>query len=310
MPRCARRARRSAIRSAVAAAARRRTSPEMPSEGEARVGPATVHWRRDGQGPVIVFLHGFPLSGETWDAVVLELREHFTCVAPDLIGLGQSRSTADTDHSSEGQARAIQEVLGALGVGSYALVGNDTGGWVARELALIDRERVSHLVLTNTEIPGHRPPWVPLYQALAGVPGFGFVLRRLITIPGFLGSSLAFGGCFHDPTRIAGVFHERYVAPLLTSDVRLDGALRFLRCMKFARLDQFRDLHARLTMPTLFLWGTDDPTFPESRARAMAAQFPQVAEFRSLANAKLFFYEEQPREVAESITRFLSGTKG
>ena len=58
-----------------------------------------------------------------------------------------------------GQARALQGTLSALGVASYALVGNDTGGWVARELALIDTPRVSHLVLTNTERfrPSARP---------------------------------------------------------------------------------------------------------------------------------------------------------
>jgi pimeloyl-ACP methyl ester carboxylesterase len=281
----------------------------MSTEGSTRVGAATVHWRRDGQGPAIVFVPGFPLSGQTWDQVVRELRDRFTCYAPDLIGLGESQSPADDDHSSQGQARALQGTLEALGVGSYALVGNDTGGWVARELALIDRERVSHLVLTNTEIPGHRPPWIPLYQTLALVPGFGFVLRALMKVPGFLGSSLAFGGCFHDPRHIEGAFRERYVAPLMTSDLRLEGALRFLRCMKFARLDQFRELHARLTMPTLFIWGADDPTFPEPRAREMVAQFPNVAGFHAVANAKLFFYEEQPREVAGCIERFLSGTE-
>lgn len=281
----------------------------MPTQGSTRVGAATVQWRRDGQGPAIVLVHGFPLSGGTWDGVVLALRDRFTCYAPDLIGLGGSHSTADEDHSSQGQARAIRGALDALGVGSYALVGNDTGGWVARELALIDRERVTHLVLTNTEIPGHRPPWIPIYQTLAHLPGFGFVLRQLMKVPGFLGSSLAFGGCFHDLRHIEGAFRERYVVPLLTSDERLDGALRFLRCMKFVRLDQFRDLHAQLTMPTLFIWGADDPIFPEPRAREMVAQFPAVAGFHAIANAKLFFYEEQPGEVAALIGRFLSGTE-
>lgn len=280
----------------------------MQTEGDSRVGAATVHWRRDGQGPAIVFLHGFPLSGYSWHEVVLHLRDRFTCFAPDLIGLGASRSTAAEDHSSQGQSRLLRQVLDAIGVGSYALVGNDTGGWVARELALIDRGRVSHLVLTNTELPGHRPPWIPTYQALAHVPGFGRVLRRLIQVPGFLKSSLAFGGCFHDLSRIDGDFRERYVMPLVTSGDSLDSALRFLRCMDFTRLDEFRELHAELTMPTLFIWGADDPTFPEPLARKMVAQFPKAAGLHSVANARLFFYEEYPQEVAGLIERFLART--
>jgi pimeloyl-ACP methyl ester carboxylesterase len=88
---------------------------------------------------------------------MLRLRDRFTCYAPDLIGLGQSHSSAAEDYSSQGQARALQGLLRELGVESYALVGNDTGGWIARELALVDGGRVSHLVLTNTEIPGIAP---------------------------------------------------------------------------------------------------------------------------------------------------------
>jgi len=118
---------------------------------------------------------------------------------------------------------------------------------------------------------------------------------------------LAFGGCFHDLTRLEGDFHRQYVEPLIASDARMEGAMQFLRRMKFARLDEFKDLHRQLTMPTLFIWGADDPTFPEPMARAMATQFPNVAGFHAVPNAKLFFYEEHPQEVARLIDRFLSG---
>jgi len=278
----------------------------MGGEGDVPVGTASVHWRRDGQGPAIVFLHGFPLSGRTWDAVIERLRDRFTCHALDLIGLGASHGAA-TDHSSPGQARAFAAALDRLGVGTYALVGNDTGGWLARELALLDGRRVSRLVLTNTEIPGHRPPWIPTYQALAHLPGAGTILRQVLKSRTFRRSPLAFGGCFHDLTRLDGEFHERFVEPLVTSKARIDGAMEFLRRMKFTRLDEFRALHGRLAMPTLFVWGADDPTFPEPGAREMARQFPNVAGFHSVRDAKLFVYEEHPAQVAGLIGQFLAG---
>jgi pimeloyl-ACP methyl ester carboxylesterase len=276
------------------------------AEGRTRVGDASVHWRKEGNGPAVVLLHGFPLSGLTWEKVVRRLRDRYTCWAPDLIGLGGSESAADADHSSPGQARALKETLSALGVHSYALVGNDTGGWIARELALIDAPRVSRLVLTNTEIPGHRPPWIPTYQAMAHVPGFGSVIRLLLASSAFRRSSLAFGGVFHDPSHLEGEFHERFIEPLLASDGRIEGAMRFLRCMKFARLDEFERLHRTLEMPTLFVWGADDPTFPEPTARRMMPQFPNVAGFHAIPGAKLFVYEERPVEVAGLIDRFLA----
>ena len=277
-----------------------------PSEGTATVGAASVHWRREGRGPAIVFLHGFPLSGRTWDGVVQQLRDRFTCYALDLVGLGQSQSTEAADYSSPGQARAFEGVLSQLGVGSYALVGNDTGGWIARELALVDAARVSRLVLTNTEIPFHRPPWVPMYQTLALVPGYGAVMQQILKWRAFRRSPMAFGGCFHDLNHLDGEFHQRYIEPLITSSARIDGVMRFLREMKFTRLDEFKTLHGRLTMPTLFVWGADDPTFPESHAREMVGQFPNVGGFHSVGKAKLFVYEERPEEVAALIERFLA----
>jgi pimeloyl-ACP methyl ester carboxylesterase len=76
--------------------------------------------------------------------------------------------------------------------------------------------------------------------------------------------------------------------------------------MKFSRLDEFRQLHAQLTLPTLFVWGANDPTFPESNGREMARQFPNVAGFHEVKNAKLFVHEEHPLEVARHLDRFLT----
>lgn len=279
---------------------------QTPVEGDTRLADASIHWRKDGSGPVIVFLHGFPLSGRSWDNVVLHLRDRFTCVTPDLVGLGQSRSTAAGDYSSPGQARALQATLSQIGVTSYALVGNDTGAWIARELALIDRPRVSHLVLTNTEIPFHRPPWIPVFQLLARVPALmGPALRQLLKSRAFRRSPLGFGGCFHDLAYLDGEFHHRVVERLISSKAAMDEAMTFLREMQFTRLDEFETLHGQLAMPTLFVWGASDPTFPESKARQMLGQFPQVAGFHSIANAKLFFYEEYPQEIARLIEAFV-----
>ena len=278
----------------------------LSAHGTTTVGDASVHCRWEGNGPAVVFLHGFPLSGETWDKVISQLRNRFTCYTPDLIGLGRSHSAAADDYSSQGQARAIREALIKLGVESYALVGNDTGGWIARELVLIDKPRVSRLLLTNTEIPLHRPPWIPLYQALAHVPGFGAILRQSLKLPVLRRSPLMFGGCFHDLRHLDGGFQRRFVDPLVSSDSRMQGALQFLRGMKFRRLDEFHRLHAELMLPTLFVWGKDDPTFPEPKAREMASQFPNVVGFHEVKNAKLFVYEEHPEEVARLIAEFLA----
>jgi pimeloyl-ACP methyl ester carboxylesterase len=271
------------------------------------VGHARVCYRKVGEGPALVLLHGFPLSGLTWRKMVPALSQRFTCYALDLIGLGDSTSTDDADFTSQGQAGAFQRALSAQGVSSYALTGNDTGGWIARELALLDSGRITHLALMNTEMPGHRPPWIPLYQRTVALPGSSFVLRRMLASRRIRRSSMGFGGCFEDLDVIDGEFAELFLAPLLSSPDRLASMGRFLLNMKFERLDRFRELHGKLSMPVAFLWATADPTFPEPIARAMASQFPNVAHFWSLPKGKLFVQEEQPDMVAKLVTEFLTG---
>jgi pimeloyl-ACP methyl ester carboxylesterase len=277
---------------------------EFATEHFVEVGNAKVSYRKAGSGPALVLLHGFPLSGLTWRKLIPALSERFTCYAFDLVGLGNSTSADAADFSSPGQGRVFQEVLSALAVPSYALLGNDTGGWAARELALLDRERVTHLALTNTEIPGHRPPWIPLFQVAVRLPGSSFVMRRMLLSRRFRRSPMGFGGCFEDLDYIHGEFLRLFVSPIVQSRKRLAGMFRFLEEMRFDRLDELAQLHGQLSMPPAFLWGAADPTFPEKEARQMAGQFPNVLSFRTLPGAKLFFYEERPETVTDWLVEF------
>jgi pimeloyl-ACP methyl ester carboxylesterase len=271
------------------------------------VGRARVCYRTAGQGPALVLLHGFPLSGLTWRRVVPALARHFTCYALDQVGLGDTTSPVAADASSEGQGAVFQQALRALGVTSYALIGNDTGGWNARELALLEPERVTHLVLTNTEIPGHRPPWIPLYQTLATLPGAAFVFRQVLASRVMRHSPMGFGGCFTNRDLIDGEFTDLFVAPLVAAPARISSLVEFLVQMKFVRLDRFAELHRRLTMPVSFVWGAADPTFPEPAARAMASQFPNVVGFHAIPHGKLLIQEEFPDALAALTLEALTG---
>ncbi len=281
------------------------TSDDFTERHSVNLGSATVCYRRTGQGPALVLLHGFPLSGLTWRNVVPALSAQFTCYALDLVGLGDSTSSDKRDFASLGQARLLEQALASLGVSSFALLGNDTGGWVARELALRDPGRVTGLALTNTEIPGHRPPWIPLLQTTARLPFAGYIFQQILASRLARRSPIAFGGCFDNRDLIDGEFFDYFIRPLISSPRRLSLAIEFLRQMRFQRLDEFRQLHAKLTMPVAFFWGTADPTFPEETARSMVSQFPNVTAFTPVPNGKVFFHEEQPETLATLMMGFL-----
>jgi pimeloyl-ACP methyl ester carboxylesterase len=217
------------------------------------------------------------------------------------VGLGDSTSGNPEDFSSPGQGRVFQAARSALGISSYSIIGNNSGGWIARELALREPECVAHLVLTNTEIPHRRPPWVEFYQWIAKLPGSRMIFQKLLASRSWRDSSMGFGGCFQNPGLLEGEFRQAFLAPLLASKERLARALQFLIAMNFKRIDEFKELHRKLTMPVSFVWGASDPTFPESQAREMAKQFPNTVRFTTIRDGKLFMHEEYPERVSEAV---------
>jgi pimeloyl-ACP methyl ester carboxylesterase len=85
-----------------------------------------------------VLLHGIGASRRTWDPVVPSLGAHFTVIAVDLPGFGDSDPLpAHVEPTPAALAAATAELLGELGVTNPHLGGNSLGGWVALELAAI-----------------------------------------------------------------------------------------------------------------------------------------------------------------------------
>jgi pimeloyl-ACP methyl ester carboxylesterase len=236
--------------------------------------------------------------------VLPELSKRRTCYVPDLPGLGETEWTDATDFTFPGQGRTLRAIVDALGLERYAVLAQDTGGTFARYLVLDDLPRVERLVLVNTEMPGHRPPWIPLYQALMYVPGALAAFRLLLRSRAFLRSGMGFGGCFVDLDLLDGDFHAQVVVPLLRSPRRLEGMARYLRGAGWDAVDALATLHARLTMPVALVWGAEDPTFPLALARRMVEQFPD-ARLVPISGARLLVHEEKPAEVVRAVLDFL-----
>jgi pimeloyl-ACP methyl ester carboxylesterase len=223
---------------------------------------------------------------------------------PDLPGMGDSRWSDATDFSFPGQGRTLKALVDRLGLERYAVLAQDTGGTFARFLALSDLARVEKLALVNTEMPRHRPPWIPLYQLLMRVPGTPAALGLLSRSRAFLRSPMGFGGCFTDLGLIDGDFREHVVEPLVRSPLRRDGMRRYLIGAKWEAVDALERGHARLSMPVRLIWGADDPTFPVELARAMRKQLPS-ADMVEIPGARLLVHEEKPAEVSRALIEFL-----
>jgi len=263
------------------------------------IGSARIVYRRFGNGPALLLVHGFPLSGFTWRKVLPELSKRYTCYAPDLPGMGETEWTEATDFSFPGQGRSLKAFVDRLGLDRYHVIAQDTGGTFARFLALEDTERVASLALLNTEMPHHRPPWIPFYQFLMRLPASPAALAVLLRSDLYCRSRAGFGGCFDDLRLIEGDFREHVIEPLIRSPKRRDGMRRYLLGAKWEPVDALARDHARLTMPVRLVWGADDPTFPVAIAREMRSQLPR-ADMIEIPGARLLVHEEKPLEVVRA----------
>lgn len=269
------------------------------------VGAASMAYRAFGSGPPLLFVHGWPLSGFTYRKVIPPLATSYTCYAVDLPGAGQTRWRGDNDFSFRGQAANLKRFAEALDLRAVHLVAHDTGATIARALALIAGERIGKMVLINTEIPGHRPPWIPLFQRLAGLPGAITNFKLLLSFDFFVRSSMGFGNCFVDKNLIGGEFSAEFIRPMVKNRTRMEGQIRYLRGIDWQLVDSLAQEHRRISNPVLFVWGADDPTFPAARAREMVTQLADCRGFHAIPDAKLLVHEEKPEAVADYIAGFL-----
>jgi haloalkane dehalogenase len=270
---------------------------------------AELAWCEMGSGPPVLLIHGWPMHSKTWRHVAPLLAASHRVVMVDLAGLGQSRFHANTDLRFEAHAARLQAFVDAHVAGEFACLASDTGGTVARHLAARVR-RLTHLMLLNTEIPHHRPPWIRLFQILFALPGGGAGLSIMARTPSFVRSSMGFGGTLKDLRFLDEEFQKLFVKPLQKPGPNRTGAMRYLRAIQWSTVDALEQLHPTLTCHVRMVWGADDPTLPIQWARAMAVQFSPQAELVEIANARLLVHEERPAEVArEALIFFANGSR-
>lgn len=270
------------------------------------VGAATLAHRTFGSGPPLLMIHGWPLWGFTFRRLVPRLAAHRSCCVVDLPGGGDTLWTAQNDFSFHGHARNLARFVDLLGWSSFDILAHDTGATTARFLAWLLGPRVRKMVLIDTEIPGHRPPWVPLLTRLVSLPGAAPALRRLLRSTAFVESKLGFGGCFADRRLLRGEFADHIIAPLIRSRRRMQGQIEYAKGIDWDALDELASIHAKLKSPVLLVWGSDDPFFPVDRAREMVPQFPDCRGLRVVQGGRLLTHEEFPDTVGDYVLEFLA----
>ncbi|HWD01324.1 MAG TPA: alpha/beta hydrolase [Amycolatopsis sp.] len=256
-----------------------------------------------GDGPVVVFTHGFPMSATQWRKVV-PLLPGYRCVLPTLpMGAHRNPMRRDADLSERGQALLVAELLERLDLRDVTLVMNDWGG--PQFLVSEGRaDRVGRLVLVACEaFDNFPPPQARLMAQVVKVPGGAWLLMQLVRTKLFRHHKKAYGvlskhgvpddvldGWFGPATRDRRI--RRDLAKFASSAPHRDVLLRWS-----ARLTNF-------DRPVLVVWAPEDRMMPRAHGRRLAELFPQ-GRLVEITDSWTLIPEDQPEHLAEVLLEFL-----
>ena len=263
------------------------------------IGGQQIRYRDEGQGPVLVLIHGVCASLHTWDGWAEELADDFRVIRLDLPGFGLS-PLADPDIYERQRAVAfIDQMVQALGLERFSLAGNSLGGYLSWIYAYAHPEKVEKLILVDSAGFQLKMPWMLKF---ASTWPFSMFSRHMM--PRFMMAD-AVEQVYGDPERIAPGVRERYFELAMRPGGKSDYVEIFkMLGRKFSQPD-VSDGIAEISVPTLVMWGDKDTWIPYPE---------QVENWRqAIPRAMLIIYqgaghipmEEMPVETARDAREFL-----
>jgi pimeloyl-ACP methyl ester carboxylesterase len=267
-----------------------------------------LRYRDQGEGVPVVFLAGLVLHSGFWRRVVPALTLPVRAIVPDLpLGAHSIPMHPNADLSPPAIAKLVVELLDALGLEEATIVGNDTGGAIAKLIATRHPERVSRLVLTPCEcFENFLPPIYRYLQVLAHIPGTTRPLSQSMRFSRVRRLPIAFGWLTKRPLdRLA---YDSYLAPGQTSGgVRRDTA-KVLRAIRRRYTIEADAALAGFERPVLIAWASEDRVFPYRHGEALAEILPD-ARLVAIADSYTYIPEDQPLVLARHIDEFLAAAR-
>jgi len=266
-----------------------------------------VSYRRGGQGPALLLIHGMAGSSASWRDVLPLLADSHDVIAPDLMGHGSS-AKPEGDYSLGAYASSLRDLLVLLEVPRVTLVGQSLGGGVAMQLAYQHPELVERLVLVASGGFGRDVSW----------------LLRSLTLPGVeLLEPLLFARIVRDRGNELSRFLHRcgIRAPDLAEMWRSYGSLAkaenrraFVRTLRSVvgpggqTVSAIDRLYLVTNMSTLIVWGVRDPIIPVAHAHMAHEAIPgsRLVLFEDCGH---FPHVEAPDRFSQVVADFIQATE-
>lgn len=265
-------------------------------------------FRRCGDGPPLLLLHGIGDSSAGWAPLMAALGERFSVIAPDLLGHGASDKPR-ADYSVAAYANGVRDLLDVLGVERATVVGHSLGGGVAAQTAYQYPQRVERLVLVSSggvarEVsPVLRllsAPYAELTLPITQVPGASLVAQGLAAV--LKRTPLAVG---RDADELVRVFEGLPSGSARKSFTRTLRSVVDWRGQVVTMLDR---CYLAAEMPTLLVWGDHDGIIPVEHGRIAHEAMPG-SRLEVFADAGHFPHHADPDRFVDLLVDFVGSTE-
>ncbi len=255
-----------------------------------------------GSGPPVVLIHGYAESSRMWKPLARVLAPHYTVIAPDLPGIGDS-SIPPSDIDMKTAAERVHAAVQSLGYTKVRVVGHDIGLMVAYAYAALYPQEVEKLALMDAFLPG-----VEGWEAVYNNPGiwhfrfYGATPEALVkgrerTYFEHFWNDFAADKRRSIPEADRQAYTQAYARP-----GRMAAGFAYFASFPKTASDFAALAKNRLAIPVLSIGGE------KANGDALGAQVKLIASDVTvivLKNTGHWILEERPNETIEALNRFL-----
>lgn len=268
------------------------------------LGGPRMHYVDEGQGPVVLLLHGNPTWSFYYRNLILGLRDRYRVIVPDHVGCGLSDKPQRYPYTLATHVDNLERLVEHLGVTDVTLGVHDWGGAIGFAWAARHPRLVSRFVVFNTA--AFFGP-VALRLRLSGWPIIGELAIRGLN--GFARAALRMATA--QPARFTPEVRRGYLFPYGNYHDRV-AILRFVRDIPTSRRVPSHGIIEGLEgslkqfagRPMVIFWGTKDFCFHEGFMEGWTKRFPR-AEVHRFEDAGHYVVEDAHERIVPPLLKFL-----
>jgi pimeloyl-ACP methyl ester carboxylesterase len=244
-----------------------------------------IHYFTGGTGDPLIIIHGGSGGASYWTETIKVLSGSYTVYVPDMPGFGTSQAAEGTYYIPE-MVNFVDDFAHAIGHSSFNLMGHSLGGGIALHYINKYPHKIRKLVLVSSLCLGKEIAW---WIRLVSTP----VLCRVI--------SKTVNSLFKGIQNLVKYFGPwKIIEPISKTSVQIGCGITGFRQQNMVMLES---LH-KIRIPTLVMWGENDPIVPFRQAYAAADLIPDC-QVKVFANTGHSVYSQRLPEFTTILSAFL-----